>query len=204
MKPPLRGKPGFSTIVITPWGRETYQVWVEHVPPAYVARIVTLPNRIWASPGGREAIKFHGVTANEAEQAAAAFIEEERILNKRRIWKPAVNAADRDRILVPKPLDGAPPPAERFMHRLLLRFGIGVPQVPGLTANLSESGLFIITDRPGEVGAQVRIDLRFPDLPILLGGEVVWVRSRRDEGALGCGIKLVESPGEYLQRIRKL
>lgn len=204
MKPPLRGKPGLSTIVITPWGRETYQVWVEHVPPAYVARIVTLPNRIWASPGGREAIKFHGVTADEAEQAAAAFIEEERLLNKRRLWKPPVNAADPDRILVPKPPEGTPAPAERFMRRLLLRFGIGAPQVPGLTANLSESGLFIITDRPGAVGAEVCIDLRFPDLPIMLGGEVVWVRASRDQGALGCGIRLIESPAEYLQRIRKL
>jgi uncharacterized protein (TIGR02266 family) len=207
MKPVLGGKPGFSTTVITPWGKETYQVWVEQAPPVWVARILTLPNRIWAAPGAREAMKFHGASFDEAESAAAQFIEEERIANSRRVWVPPVDRPDQRRPAAAAgagAISGPPPGALRVPHRLLLRFGVQAPQLPGLTANLSETGLFIITDRPGPIGAQVRIDLRFPERPLLLGGEVVWVRERREQGNLGFGVRLIEAPDEYTRRLMRL
>ena len=77
--------PGLTRTVITPWGKESYQVLLEEGESGWVARIVTLPNRVWASPDAREAIKFHGVTAREAEAAAAEFIEQVRVASGRRL-----------------------------------------------------------------------------------------------------------------------
>lgn len=51
------------------------------------------------------------------------------------------------------------------------RFGGLRPELPGVTANLSETGLFIITSQPCAIGAGVEIDLRFAEIPILLAGE---------------------------------
>ena len=205
MKGPVQGRPGHTTTVVTPWGRETYQVFLDEAPPVWVARIVTLPNRIWAKPGGREAVKFYGQTPEEAEAAAARFIDEERVATGRRLWHPATPIhTPRERVVNIATPEQGPQPSARLARRLLLRFGVERPDRPGLTGNLSETGLFIITDRPGPIGCEVRIDLRFPDVPIILGGEVVWVRQRREEGSLGCGVRLVQRPPEYLSHVRAL
>jgi hypothetical protein len=87
---------------------------------------------------------------------------------------------------------GASRPSPRLLHRLLVRFGGQRPELPGVTANLSESGLFIITDQPRPIGAGVEIDLRFAEIPIFLGGEVVWISPERREGrSVGFGVRLV-------------
>src|SRR5881628_3512856 len=80
---------GYTTTVVTPWGRESYQVWLnEEGNGAWTARIVTLPNRMWARPGGREALKFTGKTEKEAESAAVRFIEDECVHTRRRTAPP--------------------------------------------------------------------------------------------------------------------
>jgi len=196
------GTPGRSITVFTPWGRESYQIWLDNSPPGWVARIVTLPNRIWAHPGGREVLKFHGNTAKEAESAAVRYIEDECIRTGKRV-SPAVLTEETPSPPAPTYFDTRPAP--RMARRLLVRFGAGEPQLPGVTANLSETGLFIITDRPAPVGAPVRIDLRFPEGPVQLDGRVVWARHRREEGrSVGFGVMLTHKPVEYARRLHTL
>src|SRR2546427_12585642 len=96
----------YTTTVITPWGRETYQVWLHQSDKAWIARIVTLPNRMWALPGGREAVKFTGPTPKQAEAAAVHFIEEECIRTSRRMAPP---------IECTSPID-TPQPAQKPQH----------------------------------------------------------------------------------------
>lgn len=189
---------GHSTTVITPWGRETYQVWLDPTARGWVARIVTLPNRMWAHPGAREAVKFPAPTAEEAEKAAIRFIEEECINTRRRI-APLVETREKP----PPPLelkkDG---PAPRLPFRHLVRFGPLTADRPGVTANLSRTGLFIITARPAPVGSSVLIDLRLPQGAVMMGGRVVWSRLvRRSDLTLGFGAKLFEPPPGYLKTI---
>ena len=201
----LRTVPGLTRTVITPWGKETYQVLLEESGAGWLARIVTLPNRVWATPDGREAVKFHGATASEAEAAAADFIEQERVATGRRLWAP--RAHSREAVAGPpvEIVTVQPRVATRIAQRFLLRFGPSQPQLPGVTGNLSESGLFIITDRPACVGSEVKVDLRFPDSPVLLGAEVVWIRPEKSEGlSVGCGVRLLQRPAEYLERIHRL
>jgi hypothetical protein len=157
MDPTAQGLTGYTTTVITAWGRETYQVWLERTACAWVARIVTLPNRIWAQAGGREAIKFHGVTREEAEAEAVRFIEEERILTKRRVWLPRVDArTDQPGVVAPAVALSSP----RSAFRTVCCYdSVEAPKLPGLTANLSRRGSHH-PDRP-TCRFEVRIDLRF-------------------------------------------
>ena len=203
--------PGYTRTVITPQGRETFQVLLANEDGRWVARIVTLPNRIWVEPGGRVALKFFGNSREQAESAAAGFIESERVSRGIRAAAPAEPGAVtvRPRIAF-APRDGrarpdAGPAAPRLLRRLLLRFGGERPELPGVTANLSESGLFIVTDQPRPIGTGVKIDLRFERNPIFLGGEVVWISPERRAGrSVGFGVKLVRRPEEYLEQLRAL
>jgi len=81
--------PGYTRAVITATGLETFQVLLAHEDGRWVARILTLPNRIWVEPGGRAALKFYGDTREQAESAAAAFIESERVVRGIRAAGPA-------------------------------------------------------------------------------------------------------------------
>lgn len=196
-------KRGYSTTVVTPWGHEIYQVWLTKSEENWVARIVTLPNRMWAQPGGREAVKFEAATEKEAETAAIHFIEQECIRTRRRMAPPATGQADH-RIEYAAPKPAQPRPAPRFPHRLLVRFGTMSPERPGVTANISESGMFIITDQPAPVGAHVLIDVRLPEGPVVLGGQVVWARTRKEaDRSLGFGVRLVERAREYVVELKK-
>ena len=199
---------GHTTTVVTPWGRETYQVWLNEVENEWVARIVTLPNKMWAMPGGREAVKFAGRTMIEAEAAAVRFIEEECVRTRRRAAPHQEGVRPLDLLrrgeLESATLDPTPRPAPRYPHRLLVKFGVENPERPGVTANISETGMFIITDRPEPVGARLLIDLRIPDGPVFLGGEVVWTRERREPGrSLGFGVRLIDRPVEYVQHLKQ-
>jgi len=203
--------PGYTRAVITATGLETFQVLLAHEDGRWVARILTLPNRIWVEPGGRAALKFHADTREQAESAAAAFIESERVSRGIRAAGPAdMNAiATTPRLsFAPKPgvVRGEPPrPSPRLLHRLLVRFGDLRPELPGVTANLSESGLFIITSQPRPIGTEVEIDLRFAEIPLFLGGEVVWISPERRGGrSVGFGVRLVRKPGEYAEQLRAL
>jgi len=203
--------PGYARTVITPQGRETFQVLLDFERDRWVARIVTLPNRIWVESGGRAAIKFFGASREEAETAAASFIESERISKGMRAAAPAekgpwsaspIAVAPRPGVLQP---DAPPAPSPRLLHRLLLLFGGQHPVFPGVTSNLSETGLFIITSQPRPVGAPVEIDLRFAEIPVFLGGEVVWISPERLGGrSVGFGVRLVRRPAEYVEQLRTL
>ena len=119
------GKPGFTTSVLAPWGRETYQVWLDERPHGWMARIVTLPNRVWALPGGREVLRFYGSSRDEAEGSAIRHIHSECLRTGRRIAPPlAAEPASRTPAFH-GPADSNPAP--RTARRLLVRFGTSLP-----------------------------------------------------------------------------
>ena len=198
------GYGGLARTVLTPHGKETSQVFLQRTRSGWVARIVTLPSRIWVQSGGREAMKFYGATATEAEAAAGEFMDQERIASGRRLLNE--RSAEAMPSLVRGTLESAMPRvASRVAQRFLLRFGVARPDRAGVTGNISETGLFIITDRPSLVGCEIEIDLRLPDLPIVLDGEVVWIRpERNDSASVGCGVRLIRRPTDYLEKIRSL
>jgi hypothetical protein len=146
----------------------------------------------------REAERIRRLTAQQdaVEEAARAFLKGK-----------SVPTADHE----PEPLsvtsrssDDARG-ARRTRKRMLVRFGEGHPDRPGVVADFSETGLFIITDRPASLGSQVSIDLRMPDGPVPLTGEVIWIREIREPGrSVGFGLRLTDRPMEYVQDVRAL
>jgi hypothetical protein len=210
--PPLqaenRGQSARTYTYISSFGRETYQILLQDEGKIWVARIVTLPNKLWANPNGREALKFIADTAEEAEIAALQAMEAECARTGRRL-------ATNQSLAVASPFDFPEPAAApvqpvpdasaRQARRLLVRFGETSPEIPAVTANLSETGIFIISDRPARPGSRLHIDLRFPEGAVELSGDVVWTRDERADGrSVGFGVRLRDRPKAYLERIRRL
>ncbi len=195
-----------SYTYLTPFGRETYRILLSQDGATWIARIVTLPNRLWAHPNGREALKFLANTAEDAERAAVEAMEAECARSGRRLAPSSAFAPSL--VLGTDEPEAAPslvPPAVRRPRRLLVRYGESTPDHAAVTANLSETGIFIISDRPERTGARLRIDLRFPEGPVQLGGIVVWTRAEKEDSrSVGFGVCLTERPPEYLVRVRSL
>ena len=201
-----RGKTARTYTYLSPFGRETYQILLQEDAGAWIARIVTLPNKLWAHPNGREALKFVAATAEEAESEALQAMESEctrtgkRLASNLMLGHGSALGLEDEAIVLPKA-----EAATRLARRLLVRFGEEAPEISAITGNLSETGLFIISDRPARLGSRLRIDLRFPEGAIELAGEVVWTRDERVEGrSLGFAVRLTDRPEEYLARVRAL
>jgi uncharacterized protein (TIGR02266 family) len=66
---------------------------------------------------------------------------------------------------------------------------------PAKSANLGMGGLFVTTERPMPVGAQVALDLTLPDQPqpVSLAGEVRWILEK-DGRPAGVGLRFVNPP----------
>src|SRR4030095_3412766 len=72
-RPLLEKMTGYTRTVITSQGREMFQVLLEVEGTHWVARIVTLPNRVWFEPGGRAALKFFGASCEGGEMGGASL-----------------------------------------------------------------------------------------------------------------------------------
>ena len=77
---------------------------------------------------------------------------------------------------------------------------------PGGTGNLSETGLFIITNSPLDSGKRVSLALNLDrDHVVQMSGDVVWMRKDHHVGrAPGMGVRLYEPPSDYLDYVRGL
>ncbi len=95
--------------------------------------------------------------------------------------------------------------APRFARRFPARFGRSRPSVPAVTANVSETGLFVSTDQPMAVGESLGIMLEFEHGQVPLRGSVIWRRSEPDgERGSGMGVRLINAPPMYVSYIRAL
>jgi hypothetical protein len=91
------------------------------------------------------------------------------------------------------------PPERRSAERFLLVLPVETDRGPGMTRDVSVSGLYLVSEAPLEVGEHLELTLSVPDpdhpessssLLLVLRGRVV--RVEREPGPVGAGIALDE------------
>lgn len=74
------------------------------------------------------------------------------------------------------------------------------------TGNISEMGIFLVTDHPLPVDTQIELRFAVPGEhePMQIQGEVRWVVHQGSGPQAGMGVKFVEPGDEFRERIREL
>jgi hypothetical protein len=203
---------GWRVTVATPLGVEAYGVLVAPCEEGWRARILTYPNVLWTIPGGEVSMKFLGPTPQEVERSAIAFIEDhisKRGYSRRDALEPVqagpipVEHRARADAGPARPKRGAPAP--RKLRTIPLLFGPVRPQRRAVTGNLSETGLFVVTDAPLSRGSPIAIEIETDAYSIRVRGTVVWNRRKPGIGRLaGMGIRLDDRPALYTQFVRQI
>jgi len=163
---------GWRVNVETPNGIEAYGVLVAKTNCGlWRARVMTYPNVLWAVPGGKGTIKFAAESPIDVERKAIEFIRthcRERgfaLRNEVALSTPDKLTDDEARFVQPVT-------ATRVIRFLPILFGVVNPSEVGGTGNLSESGLFVITNHPLEVNTRLRLLLDLANRPLTLTGDV--------------------------------
>ncbi len=197
---------GWRINVDTPNGIEACGVLVAECDGLWRARILTYPNILWTIPGGGGALKFVDNSPQEAERQAIAFVKEH---FRKRGWSL------RDTIGRVEPLpiepEAAPVlarplgrPALRKIRFLPVHFGIARMSEMGGTGNLSETGLFVITNSPEKQGSWLKLILELNGHDVDMRGLVRWINGQPGAGrSPGMGIQ-VESPPPFYRRYVRL
>lgn len=189
---------GWTILARTAAGVLRYQVMLAPAHELWRARVRTFPNVLWLVPGGSASLKFVDGTRLGAERQAIEFIEAH--CHERGFAMQREAAA----LWAEHECDGHKP-APRKIRFLPVRFGLGGPSEKAGTANLSETGLFIVTDAPAEPGQQLRLVLEIEELALPLLGEVRWRRTDHQLGGVpGMGVQLMQPPRPYLRYVRNL
>ena len=213
-------KPRWRVAVETSEGIRGYGVLVARADDRWRARIVTFPNILWMVPGSGDTVKFFGRTEDEALRQAIDFVRQhcvqkgdlmrDEVQFFAPVRRPAAAVAQPP-VIAPQPASpviavGRPPPtAPRYTRRLPVRFGASVPELLGYTGNLSESGLFLATDRVAAEGALLGLSLELEHCKVPLRGSVAWSRVGRQPGREpGMGLCLVSPPPVYRQYVQAL
>ena len=196
---------GWRVNVETPHGIEAYGVLVAKTRCGlWRSRIMTYPNVLWAVPGGQGTIKFAADSPVDVERQAIEFIRthcRERDLTLRN--EVALSTPDKVNGEVGEYLQ--PLAATRVIRFLPIRFGVVNPSEVGGTGNLSESGLFVITNHPLEVNTRLRLLLDLTNKPLTLTGDVRWMNSNPRVGrSPGMGVQLQSPPVHYAEYVRTL
>ena len=192
----------------TPHGVEAFGVLVAPSGERWRARILTYPNILWLAPSGQGAARFVGKTAREAEKKAIDFITAHcrqrgfRICTENGPGWAAGLPADRIDNSIQR-IKG--PQSHRKIAFTPIRYGRLRPELRAGTGNVSETGLFIVTDRPEATGTRLRMRLELAKLGMSLKGEVCWFRARPEEGrAPGMGIHLDQPSEAYTKYVRSI
>jgi hypothetical protein len=203
---------GWRATAETPTGIEAYGVLLAPCEQGWRARILTYPNVLWTVPGGRVSMKFVAGTPREAEQRAVRFLEAHvarRGLLLRKALEPVEPGPIRledhgsGKASVPDVRPGVP--ARRKLRSIPLLYGPTRPQVRAVTANLSETGMFITTERPLNPGSPIVVELETESCSVRVKGTVVWRRVKTAFGRLpGMGIRLEAPPPLYTQYVRQI
>lgn len=209
---------GWRVNVETPHGTQAYGVLVAPSHDVWRSRILTFPNILWIGPDARSTLKFEGRTPQEAERKAILFIREH--CRKRSfLMRDEICLATPGRYEgandVSEPAVAAPAapakdskdrkPAQRKIRFLPVRFGTQHPAENAGTGNLSETGLFVITDTPAKQGDLLNLQLRLENKEITMRGTVRWHRKAHDIGrSPGMGVELTDPPVDYVNYVRAL
>ena len=199
---------GWRVTVQTPHGTEAYGVLIVECGSRFRARILTYPNILWLAPGLQGSMKFTGDTPSTAESKAVEFIKAHCKQRGFRICDEPIQAWN-DPLLAVQPDSTVQrakgPQVLRKIAFTPIRYGPFRPEVRAGTGNLSETGLFIITESPTQTGSQIRMRLELENYGIPLVGQVCWARSEPVEGrAPGMGIRLSVPPVVYRRYVQSL
>lgn len=196
---------GWRVNVETPQGIEAYGVLVAKTEcGVWRSRIMTYPNVLWAVPGGKGTIKFAADSPVEVERKAIEFIRAHcrkhglTLRNEVALSTPGKltdDEANRARTVT----------ATRVIRFLPIRFGVVNPSEVGGTGNLSETGLFVITNHPLEVNTRLRLLLDLENKPMTLTGDVRWMNPKSRVGrSPGMGVQLQAPPPRYAEYVKTL
>jgi len=183
--------------------RAVYEVRLTFHEGRWMARILTLPDTFWSGWDGRGVRVFHASSPDEVERLALKDIKIECERRGQKVlatFKPGLDHS-------------TDPPARRVFGEYPLRLLVqsvpkrGTVQIgaDARTANLSESGLFVVTREKLIRGSIVSMVLRLPGLTERLRAKVVWSRP----GGMpwfpqGTGVELVEPPLSYRASLQGL
>ena len=167
-------KPRWRVAVETSEGIRGYGVLVAKADHRWRARIVTFPNILWMVPGGGDTVKFFGRTEDETVRRAIDFVRQH-CVQKGHLMRDEVQflapasrvSVPAAQVPVPAPQPASPviavgrpgPTAPRYTRRLPVRFGRSTPDLLGYPGNLSETGLFVATQRLAVEGALLGLSL---------------------------------------------
>jgi len=169
----------------------------------WMSRILTLPDEYWPGEDGHGVRVFHAGSKEEAEKQALMYIAEETVRRGQKVlaaFRPGVNQAKE-------------PPARRLVGEYPVRLlSQAVPlrgtvplSVDARTANLSESGIFVVTPQILVRSSMLSMVVRLPGLTQRLRGKVVWMRKNVTPWfPQGAGVELVEPPLSYRATIKNL
>jgi hypothetical protein len=199
---------GWKVRVETPHGLEAYAVLVAEAGIHWRARILTYPRMLWMVPGGGGSIKFVGGTPRDVERKAAGFIRRHcsekgyRILHTEEASHPEWYDREDGRLRLAGDVSQSAPRKVRFLP---VRYGLAGPSEIGRTGNLSETGMFVITDNPLSSGKQLELLLDLSDRRISLRGEVIWESTDHRLGrSPGMGIRIESPPRRYVRYVKSL
>ena len=195
---------GWRISVRTGVGREDYGVLIARTEWQWRARILTFPNMLWSVPGGRGTVKFVGSSAKEVEDLAREFILEH---CRHRGYK---KAAEGEAVMaVPLPSEGSAAAGHtdstRYLQAIEVRFGEDRATERASTADLSEDGMFVVTNRPLPKGRRLKLVLELEHATLPLTGTVAWVRMTPADGRqAGMGVQLISPPALYRYFVKGL
>ena len=93
--------------------------------------------------------------------------------------------------------------ATRAKRRLMVRFGIQMPEKTGFTKDISETGLFIRTNSVLPPGRTIQVQMEFPEQTFTLWAKVIWAKKVPPQLAhimdCGMGVNFVEPPADWLK-----
>jgi hypothetical protein len=197
---------GWRIKVLAQHRTETYGVLLAEAGKYWRARILTYPNMLWSVPRARGTIKFVGKSAQDAETQAMEFIKEH---CRKRGFKLLEENAEAESEPVAAEASGEREARgageERHLRSFVIRYGEGKANQPGMTADLSKGGLFIMTSKLIPQGRSIKMLLSLESYTVPLQGKIAWVRSTAEQGRpLGMGIQLQSPPNLYIRYIRSL
>lgn len=187
----------------SPHGTCVHEVQVANPRGQWFARIMTLPGTIWRDSSRHHAQLFQASTREEVEAAAFAHLIGECERRGERLLGLGYDTGARLGSL----------PARRIVAMCPLQFNlkpgrkvVGPRSIErSFTANLSESGLFIVTSRGLDEGASLDIRLTLGRDTEKMLGVVRWRRQQEQPGRPpGLGVAILAHSPRYRSRLATL
>lgn len=192
---------GWRVTVHTPRGFQAYGVLLAPAGDLWRARILTYPKVLWLVPGGSGTLKFAAKTAQDAERKARDFIRAH-CASRGYLMRDELAPVEKGSGLARAGLGNQLP---RFRRALPVRFGKDRPTIVGTTHDLSECGLFVVTERPYARGTATGLVLQLEHCTVPLRGTVAWARRVPSGGRpTGMGLNLVSPPQVYVRYVQAL